>query len=169
MAKSTTKSKGKAAAKPKAAKKAGKPKLTAAQDKALDRDNKDGAGGSLPKAERKAAKAERKAARKAERATIRIERGNYRNLKCRFGVNGKIRELPTGEEVEVTAAELAALEASHVAFETLSPLAGEGAVEGSSAPSTEQPEAPEGKAGEGPQESGETTATTGEGESAEQA
>lgn len=61
------------------------------------------------------------------------------------GVNGRIRNLKVGVKVQVNADELAALEASHVEYETVSPLGAsvpveEAAVEGSSAASSDQPE-----------------------------
>lgn len=62
-----------------------------------------------------------------------------------LGVNGRIRKLKIGVQVQVNADELAALEASHIEYETVSPLATveEAAVEGSSAASTEEPETTE--------------------------
>lgn len=61
------------------------------------------------------------------------------------GVNGRIRNLKVGVKVQVNADELAALEASHVEYETVSPLGAsvpveEAAVEGSSAASSVEPE-----------------------------
>lgn len=81
-------------------------------------------------------------------------------------VNGRKRDLATNVQVQVNAAELEALERSHIEYETVIPLAtaGTAAVEGSSA-AVETPPAPEAPAegGEGGAPTDETQPEGGEG------
>lgn len=88
-----------------------------------------------------------------------------------IGVNGRIRHLPVNLEVRVDAAELHALENSHVDFTTVVPLsetaADEGGAVGSSEPpSTEQPSQEGGETN--PEQSGEGDGSTGADETAAQ-
>lgn len=85
-----------------------------------------------------AAKAEAPAAAKASApgtATIKFDKAHHGGT-VRGGVNGQRFEYPVDKEVTVSAEQLEALNNSGAKFDTISPLAGEGADEGSSAPST---------------------------------
>jgi hypothetical protein len=68
-------------------------------------------------------------------ATIKFDKVQHGGV-VRGAVNGQKFEFPVDKEVQVTAAQLAVLNDSHAKYETISPLAGEDADEGSSASST---------------------------------
>lgn len=99
-----------------------------------DRDGNGAAGGSLPGNETVAY-----AKGSANTLVLLAQNSVGQRTHHDIGVNGRQRRLKIGEPEEVTPAELEALEASHVAFEIVSlpETAGEDAVEGSSASSTE--------------------------------
>ncbi len=67
-------------------------------------------------------------------ATVRFSKEKYGGV-VRGAVNGQRFEFPVDKDVQVTAAQIEALNNSGATFTTVSPLAGEGAGEGSSAPS----------------------------------
>lgn len=68
-------------------------------------------------------------------ATIKFDKTHHGG-RVRGAVNGQKFDLPVGVDVQVTAAQLEALQASDAKFEIVTPLAGEDADEGSSASST---------------------------------
>ena len=68
-------------------------------------------------------------------ATIKIDKDKY-GPTVRGAVNGDPYRFPTGVEVQATAAQLSSLNDSYVEYETITPLAGEDAAEGSAASST---------------------------------
>lgn len=82
-----------------------------------------------------AARSARKAPTGDGTAVIRFEKSDHRG-RVRGAVNGQKFEFPVDKDVTVTAAQLGALRDSNRTFTTVTPLAGEGADEGSSAPST---------------------------------
>ncbi|MGH6783600.1 MAG: hypothetical protein ACREBP_03150 [Sphingomicrobium sp.] len=69
---------------------------------------------------------------KAGTATINISKEKHGGT-VRGAINGQKFELPVGKDVQVTEGQLNALRDSHVEFTTVTPLAGAGADEGSSA------------------------------------
>jgi hypothetical protein len=73
----------------------------------------------------------------AATATIKISKEKHGGT-VRGAVNGQRFELPVGSDVQVTAAQLEALNASHVEYEVVTPLpnGSEDAAEGSAASST---------------------------------
>lgn len=68
-------------------------------------------------------------------ATIKFSKDKYGGT-VRGAVNGDPYRFPTGVEVQATAAQLNSLNDSYVEYETITPLAGEDAAEGSAASST---------------------------------
>src|SRR4051812_34065673 len=109
-----------------------------------DRDGDGNSGGSLPgnqtdehaKGTADEALAEEQV---AEDGLATIILRNIHTLTHPVGVNGHIRKLKVNAEVQVNAAELEVLEASHVDFETVIPLsaAGEAGSGGSSEPASD--------------------------------
>lgn len=163
----TTKPKPKKTAKPKVAATA-KPRPT--QDRAgrpspPDRDGNGAPGGSLPgnqttegaKGTDEAVLARREIAEDGL-ATVILKGVNIgRKTHHPIGVNGRIRNLKVGVRVQVNAAELDALIASSVKFETVVQTTGAAAVEGSSAAA----ETPAEETAEGATEGGEQDPAVG--------
>lgn len=89
---------------------------------------------TAPAAKPAAAKSEAKAKGPAT-ATIKFDKTHHGG-KVRGAVNGQRFEFDVGKDVQVTAAQLSALQDSGAKFEIVTPLAGEDADEGSSASST---------------------------------
>lgn len=84
----------------------------------------------------------------APTATICVKEGNGHRTEHQVGVNGQFVTVPVGKNCDVTAETLAALDASHIEYDTISPLpetedAEAGAVEGSSAPAASTDEGKE--------------------------
>lgn len=169
----------KAATAKKAAPKAAKPKAAPKTDKAkrpvpADRDGDGKPGGSLPgnktvpqaKGRDDAVLARREIEADGTATVILKAISIGRKTHEQIGVNGKLRKLAIGVQVQVNAAELEALERSHIEYETVIPLetAGTAAVEGSSA-AVETPPLPEAPAegGEGGTSTEPTQPEGGEG------